>query len=291
MAATTIRARTGALLLLGLAGAGLAAAALLVHFGVYDTSATSEHTRPVYALMDYALLRSVQVRSDEIKVPDLSDAQRIRRGAVHYRGHCVQCHGAPGVAPDPLAYGLNPAPANLVGTARHWRDASMFWVVRNGIKMSGMPAWASRLSDEEIWDVIAFVRASVTMTPGEYAAFAAQAPAHGQARQEAATSPAPAVPGDPEAGRRAAGRYLCATCHVIPGLVGANRHVGPPLAGVGRRGYLGGVVANTPENMVRWLKDPRALDPLSAMPAMGLTDQDARDIAAFLYTLDDISAR
>lgn len=289
MAAITVRARTLALVLLSLFGAAAVGAALLVWSGVYDVSATSEHTRPVFTLLDYALRRSVEVRSDEIAVPPLADAGRIRRGAAHYRAHCLQCHGAPGVAPDPLAHGLNPAPANLVGTARHWRDAQIFWVVRHGIKMTGMPAWAYRLEDEEIWDVVAFVRASMTMSPQEYAALAAGLPEHHHAPQP----PAPAaagVLGDAEAGRRATARYLCATCHAIPGLVGANRHVGPPLGGVARRGYLGGVVPNTPENMVRWLKDPRALDPLTAMPPMGLSDEDARDIAAFMYTLDDIAA-
>lgn len=290
MARIAVRARTLALLLLLALAAAAGSAALVVYLGVYDISATGQHTRPVYTLLDYALRRSVIARSDGLAVPDLADPERIRRGAVHYRGHCVQCHGAPGVAPDPLAHGLNPAPANLVGTARHWSDAEMFWVVRNGIKMTGMPAWVYRLSDEEIWDVIAFTRASVAMAPQDYAALAAQLPAHQHTPPEPATATPTAVLGDAQAGRRATARYLCVTCHVIPGLVGANRHVGPPLDNVARRGYLGGVVPNTPENMVRWLKDPRALAPLSAMPAMGLSDQDARDIAAFMYTLEQVAA-
>jgi mono/diheme cytochrome c family protein len=288
----TIAARTLALALLVLAALGAAGAALFVHSGFYDISAVEQHTRPVFALMDYAMRRSVKARIAELQVPELQDPQRIRRGAVQYRGHCIQCHGAPGVAPDAVAFGLTPAPANLVGTARTWSDAEMFWVVKNGIKMTGMPAWSYRLRDEEIWDVVAFVRASVGMSPQQYAALAAGLPRHADAIFHPA--PADATPtaalGDVEAGRRATERYLCVTCHVIPGLVGADRHVGPPLNGIARRGYIGGVVVNTPDNMVRWLKDPRALDPLSAMPALGLSDQDARDIAAFMYTLDGVAA-
>ena len=94
--------------------------------------------------------------------------------------------------------------------------------------------------------------------------------------------------GDAKAGRRAVEQYLCATCHTIPGIVGANRHVGPPLSGVGRRQYIGGILVNSPENMVRWLRNPQQIDPASAMPALGLTEKDAVDIAAFLATLDDV---
>ena len=146
------------------------------------------------------------------------------------------------------------------------------------------PAAAHTLHDE-IWDVVAFVEASATMTTQQYVALAEgpRAARHGHAREEEAR------PADAKAGRIAAERYLCATCHVIPGIVGADRHVGPPLSGMGRRATIGGLLPNTPENMVRWLKDPRAVDPRSTMPALHLTDQDARDIAAFLATLDDVN--
>lgn len=279
-----------AIVLLAALGAG--AVVLFVQSGFYDIAATEQHTRGVFTLMDYAMRRSVKARVEGIEVPDLSDEARVRRGAAHYRAHCLQCHGAPGVAPEPFAFGMTPAPANLVGTAREWRDDEMFWVVRHGIKMTGMPAWVYRLEDDEIWDVIAFVRASVSMTAAQYAAMAASLPPHRHAAKAPSQAPAMrAGTGDAEAGRQAAQRYLCATCHVIPGMVSADRHVGPPLVGIGRRAYIGGVLANTPDNMVRWLKDPRQVDPLSTMPALGLGDEDARDIAAFLATLDDLAAR
>jgi cytochrome c len=79
--------------------------------------------------------------------------------------------------------------------------------------------------------------------------------------------------------------YGCQTCHTIPGVVGAHAMVGPSLAGVASRSYIGGVLPNTPENMLRWLEDPRAVDSLTAMPNVGVTRSDARDIAAYLYGL------
>ena len=91
--------------------------------------------------------------------------------------------------------------------------------------------------------------------------------------------------GSPARGRAAIERYGCATCHTIPGVRGAEALVGPPLTQVASRSYIGGVLTNSPENMIRWLRDPRAVDPLTAMPNLGVTDADARDIASYLYTL------
>jgi cytochrome c len=91
--------------------------------------------------------------------------------------------------------------------------------------------------------------------------------------------------GNPARGRAAIERYGCGTCHTIPGVRGADALVGPPLSQVASRAYVGGVLTNSPENMIRWIRDPRAVDSLTAMPALGVTDQDARDIASYLYTL------
>lgn len=91
--------------------------------------------------------------------------------------------------------------------------------------------------------------------------------------------------GDPRLGEMAIRRYGCGACHKIPGIPGANGIVGPPLADMAGRAYLAGKLANTPENMVRWLLNPPELDSSTAMPAMGLTGSDARHIAAYLYTL------
>jgi cytochrome c2 len=91
--------------------------------------------------------------------------------------------------------------------------------------------------------------------------------------------------GDAARGRELIRQYGCGTCHSIPGVTGANGLVGPPLAGIASRSYIGGVLPNAPDNMLRWLHDPRAVDPLTAMPNVGVTESDARHIAAYLYTL------
>jgi len=91
--------------------------------------------------------------------------------------------------------------------------------------------------------------------------------------------------GDVGRGRTAIGKYGCAACHTIPGIDNAVATVGPPLTQVAVRQYLGGHLVNTPDNMMKWLQHPQQIDPKNAMPEMGITDQDARDIAAYLYTL------
>jgi cytochrome c len=98
--------------------------------------------------------------------------------------------------------------------------------------------------------------------------------------------PVKAVPGgDPERGRAAISRYGCGACHAIPGVVAAHGQVGPALGGVAGRAVIAGRLANTPDNLVRWIQHPQAVAPGTVMPEMGVTEADARDIAAYLYTL------
>lgn len=91
--------------------------------------------------------------------------------------------------------------------------------------------------------------------------------------------------GSVERGRVALRQYACSTCHVIPGVAGAESLVGPPLNGVARRHFLGGRLPNTPDNLVRWIRSPQTFEPLSAMPDLGVSEPHARDMAAYLYSL------
>ena len=91
--------------------------------------------------------------------------------------------------------------------------------------------------------------------------------------------------GDPARGPALMRKYGCQTCHTVPGVVGADGLVEPPLAGIASRAYIAGVLPNAPDNMLRWIQDPKSVDPLTAMPKTGVTPSDARHIAAYLYTL------
>ena len=254
-----------------------ATAAGVFHAGLYDISATDQHLAPTYWLLDTGMRRSVAQRAAGIAVPKLGQPGQLERGLALFRQHCVQCHGAPGVAPEPFALGMTPSPANLVYTAREWPPAEVFWVVKEGIKMTGMPAWKHRMADEDIWAIVGFMRELPALSPQEYRARSAPRAAPAEPRSD--TAP------DPQRGRKAIEQYACVTCHQIPGAVGANAPVGPPLKDIGTRAFIAGVLPNTPQNMVRWLRHPQSVSPQSAMPDLGMTERDARDIAAYLGTL------
>lgn len=91
--------------------------------------------------------------------------------------------------------------------------------------------------------------------------------------------------GEPSRGPDIIRRYGCATCHAIPGVEGARGQVGPSLEGIASRTYLAGKLPNQPENMIKWIREPQEVSPGTAMPQLGVTEQDGKDIAAYLYTL------
>jgi mono/diheme cytochrome c family protein len=255
----------------------LAGGAAFVWSGLYDISATDQHLPPTYHLIELAMRRSVERRGAAIAVPQLGAEAQLARGLALFRRHCVQCHGAPGVAPEPFALGLTPLPAPLVQTGREWPPGDLFWVVKHGIKMTGMPAWKYRLADEEIWALVGFIREQLPyVSPKEYAALPAP---------PVASVPLEPAPPDPARGREALQQYACVACHRVPGVTGPAARVGPPLEKLGSRTMLAGILANSPDNMVRWIRFPHELSPLGAMPGLGVSERDARDIAAYLATL------
>ncbi|MDB4947608.1 MAG: uncharacterized protein JWM27_257 [Gemmatimonadetes bacterium] len=112
------------------------------------------------------------------------------------------------------------------------------------------------------------------------AAFAGCAPGRGDAAQAGALAQ-----GNADRGARLIRSYGCTACHTVPGVSGGETTVGPPLAGIAGRAYIAGVLPNTPDNMVDWIHNPPAQDSKTAMPYLGVSKAEARDIAAYLYTL------
>jgi cytochrome c len=91
--------------------------------------------------------------------------------------------------------------------------------------------------------------------------------------------------GNIRAGRALLQAYGCGSCHVIPGVPNAHGLVGPPLYFWARRTYIAGELPNTPDNLVKWIESPPSVEPGTAMPILGVSDQQARDMAAYLYTI------
>lgn len=91
--------------------------------------------------------------------------------------------------------------------------------------------------------------------------------------------------GNPDHGKQLIQTYGCGSCHTIPGIYTARGLVGPPLLYFSRRTMIAGELPNSPDNLVRWIRNPKAIESGTAMPALGLSDYDAHDVAAYLYTL------
>lgn len=143
---------------------------LFIYSGVYDVASTRQHTAPVYWMLITTLKQSIFAHAEGIHAPPLDDPVLARRGFVLYDEYCVPCHGAPGVPLTAVGMGLTPLPGNLVPTAREWSSAEIYWTVRNGLKMTGMPAWEYRFSDADLWAVVAFVKTLPGLSPADYRA-------------------------------------------------------------------------------------------------------------------------
>lgn len=270
-----------AMLILAVVAVTVALAVVLS--GVYDVAATRQHLRPVYWVLAKGLSRSIALHSSHLRAPPPTRAA-VLHGADEYEEHCRRCHGAPGVAPDAFALGMEPVPINLVYAAQESKPEEIFWAVKHGIKMTGMPAWEYRMDDTDIWALTAFVTALPDVSPAAYHDMLATAAKHRSRGPQ--TSALPTSLGRPSRGKAAIPQYGCTACHMIPGIIGRKVRVGPPLRGVALRNYLAGELPNTPANMMRWLLDTHRVEPRSAMPSLGLTPRDAADITAYLYTLD-----
>jgi mono/diheme cytochrome c family protein len=268
-----------------LVASGIGGSLAYVYSGVYDISATRQHTPLIHWVLSTARRQSIKTHAaGESLPPDLVDADLVSAGLILFDRHCLQCHGAPGIAPGEIGLGMMPSPPNFAQMGRDLPPKEMYWAISNGIKLTGMPAWELRLSERERWAIVAFLKSSPTLTPAEYRLERDRLTSYGAG---GTISPKPEARWDPEdatrRGRVAIQQYACPTCHVIPGVRGPDAQVGPPLGGLAERIYLAGVLMNTPRNMIKWLRHPQRINPLSAMPDLGVTERDARDIAAYLY--------
>ena len=168
----------GALLVL------IGAAAVGIYSGLYNIAADVPHTQPVYWLLETVRDRSVEARVRDIVVPnDLKDPNRISRGAGQYADMCSGCHLAPGMKRTEISQGLYPRAPELRRTTTLTPE-EQFWVVKHGIKMTGMPAWGVTHDDDLLWDVVAFVRKLPELTPEQYETLVKNAPKHEELMQK-----------------------------------------------------------------------------------------------------------
>jgi mono/diheme cytochrome c family protein len=150
----------------------LAIGLVVVYSGIYNVAASYPHGPFATWLLETTMDRSVEARADSVPEPPADLDARRERGAKRYQAMCVECHGAPGVKPNELAKGMLPPPPDLEKSISDLDTKQIFWIVKNGVRMTGMPAWGEVDKDEEIWDVVAFVKSMPKLTPREYRAMA-----------------------------------------------------------------------------------------------------------------------
>ncbi len=156
----------------------LVAAGVAIYAGLYNVGADVPHTQPVYWLLDTVRERSVAARAQNIAVPkDLDDAKRISTGAGEYSEMCSGCHLAPGMKRTEISRGLYPRAPELRRNT-DLTPAEQFWIVKHGLKMTGMAAWGVTHDDDLLWDVVAFVRKLPELTPEQYQTMVKDAPKH-----------------------------------------------------------------------------------------------------------------
>lgn len=152
-------------------------AAAFVYLGIYNIAADEPHSPPVYAMLKRLRDRSIQVHARGITPPgDLASAQRVSTGAGLYDEMCSGCHLGPGVEKSEISQGLYPQAPELART-QNLTPSEQFWIIKHGVKLSAMPAWGRTHSDPLIWDMVAFIRKLPSMTPEQYKAEVASAPA------------------------------------------------------------------------------------------------------------------
>ena len=147
---------------------GMAAAVLFIYSGLYDISATTPHFDITYRVMETVREQSVKRMARDVQVPELDDPEKVHAGFRNFHAMCVTCHGAPGQEPSELGKGLYPKAPSLVDVSKRRTPAEIFTIIKRGIKMSGMPAWESTHSGEEMWALVAFLTQFPNMAEGEY---------------------------------------------------------------------------------------------------------------------------
>ena len=168
-------------------------AALATYSGAYNVAADDPHWPITESLLRLVRERSIEARANPVRVPDLGDEKRILAGAGEYAEMCEGCHLGPGIAETELRHGLNPKPPQLAHSREDPREA--FWVIKHGIKATGMPAWGRTHDDDLLWDLVAFVEKLPKLDADGYRHLVAKAPAHDEMMENALAARLPAEHG------------------------------------------------------------------------------------------------
>lgn len=144
---------------------------LFIYSGVYNVSAMEPHNALTLWLINSLKDNSIEHHAKEIQAPNLNDSSMVRLGFSHYREMCTGCHAGPGLSRDEIGQGLYPMAPKLAESAKELSPSELFWITKDGIKMTGMPAFGKTHSDEKIWAIVSFLEKLPGMTNEQYQAF------------------------------------------------------------------------------------------------------------------------
>jgi mono/diheme cytochrome c family protein len=158
--------------LVAAAALGAVGGAAVIAGGLFDVQASTQHSAPVAWALHTTMIQADRRHAAAIEPPPITP-QAVQTGLALYDRDCVSCHGGPATPRADWVNGMNPSPPFLIDVARRWTRPQMFWIVKNGVKMTGMPAWGVTRSDDQIWSVVDFLEAMPDLTPSTYAAMRA----------------------------------------------------------------------------------------------------------------------
>jgi len=155
----------GVVLTLAMLGAG---SLMVVGEGLFDARASTPHDFVTAWATHTTMVNFMKRTAHDVHPPAAFTAAETVAGLHLYEQQCMECHGGPGVARAVWVQGMNPSPPFLLDASRRWSRGQLFWVVKNGVKMTGMPAWGLTEDDGRIWDLVAFLEAMPQMKPADF---------------------------------------------------------------------------------------------------------------------------
>jgi mono/diheme cytochrome c family protein len=139
-----------------------------VESGVFEVAASHPHTKFTDWITHETMIHSVRRNAARIAAPKGMTVAQVRAGFCSYETHCASCHGAPAIAREQWVSGMEPQPPYLLDVTSNWTPQQIFWIAKNGIKMTGMPSWRDSMPDAQIWDVVDFLEAMRRSPPQTY---------------------------------------------------------------------------------------------------------------------------
>jgi len=233
--------------------------------GIVPLAASSGHWKITEWFLHFTMRRTVKVRSLGTTVPPLDDPSLVVRAAGHFDRACRPCHGGPGAPRSEVVRAMTPEPPELSARVPTWQAEELFWIVKHGVKFTGMPGWPAQERDDEVWAMVAFLRELPEMTPERYRTLA-----HG----EAGATPPPGTPPEDVV-------ETCARCHGPRGLGRGSGGV-PRIAGQKERYLYASLVAYALRERASGIMGP---------VASGLDDRTMRELARYYAALDPASQR